>query len=417
VNKKKELDSDAAPATVITDAKPSGTSTFLGSDYPGTRFNVIADEGTPVKAGEPVLCDRRHPEIQLTSPISGRVSAVRKGARRSLVSLEITSDGKEDTVEFDIPTTLNAGNIKSLMLRSGLWTSLRSRPFGHLPSPDRSPAALLITAMDTRPLSPDSAIVISKYINELSEGIKVLCDLIDSPIFVCKATNDEYEFADLHRASVVEFSGPHPAGLAGTHIQRLCPIGFNGDEVWHIGYQDVISLGHLTHTGRRWYERVISLAGSAVKNPRLITVPLGASLADITAQELIEEPSRIFSGSVLSGHGALDLEGCLRQRDNQVTAMLESTSESADANNEPQTDSLIPTTDLDSLAPRGILAVPLLRALLVGDVERARDLGALELVEEDLALLSYASASKTDYGPLLRDMLEQMHKEGLSTRD
>ena len=415
MNKKKELDLD--PEIAITDAKPSGTSTFLGSDYPGTRFNLIADEGTQVKAGEPVLCDRRHPEIQFTSPISGRVSTVRRGARRSLVSLEITSDGKGDTVEFDIPTTLNAENIKSLMLRSGLWTSLRSRPFGHLPGPDRSPAALLITAMDTRPLAPDSAIIINKYINELSAGIKVLCDLVDSPIFVCKAASDEYELADLHRATVVEFAGPHPAGLAGIHIQRLCPIGFNGDEVWHIGYQDVISLGHLIHTGKPWYERVISLAGSSMKNPRLITVPLGASLADITAQELIEEPSRIFSGSVLSGHDALDSAGCLRQRDNQVTAMLELTSESADASNESQTDSLIATTDLDSLAPSGILAVPLLRALLVGDVERARDLGALELVEEDLALLSHACASRTDYGRLLRNILEQIYKEGLSKRN
>ena len=71
----------------------------------------------------------------------------------------------------------------------------------------------------------------------------------------------------------------------------------------------------------------------------------------------------------------------------------------------------IPTGDFERVAPPGILPVPLLRALLVGDIDRARDLGALELIEEDLMLLSYVCPSKTDYGLLLRRVLEQLHQE------
>jgi Na+-transporting NADH:ubiquinone oxidoreductase subunit A len=69
---------------------------------------------------------------------------------------------------------------------------------------------------------------------------------------------------------------------------------------------------------------------------------------------------------------------------------------------------LIPADNLESLAPPGIFPVPLMRALQVGDVDRARDLGALELVEEDLALLSQACQSQCDYGTLLRQVLNQL---------
>ena len=202
----------------------------------------------------------------------------------------------------------------------------------------------------------------------------------------------------------------------------LCPIGFTDDQVWYLSYQDVISLGHLMSTGRPWYDRIVSLAGPAVRNPRLITVPLGAGTEDITADELVESPARIISGSVLCGHAAVGDEACLGQRHHQVTVISEASPLQQgwwhkllfDIGRGTAPDPLIPTTDLDCVSPPGILAVPLLRALLVGDIERARDLGALELVEEDLALLSYVCSCRIDFGPLLRDMLDQLHKESLS---
>ena len=69
---------------------------------------------------------------------------------------------------------------------------------------------------------------------------------------------------------------------------------------------------------------------------------------------------------------------------------------------------LIPNEALEALAPPGIYPVPLMRALRVGDVERARQLGALELVEEDMAPLSLACQSGSDYGSLLRAVLDQL---------
>jgi Na+-transporting NADH:ubiquinone oxidoreductase subunit A len=49
-----------------------------------------------------------------------------------------------------------------------------------------------------------------------------------------------------------------------------------------------------------------------------------------------------------------------------------------------------------------------MRALQIGDAERARELGALELLEDDLAPLSRACVSRSDYGILLRRVLDQL---------
>jgi len=424
IRKGLDLQPGITPVSTIATTKSSRTSTFLGRDFPGARLQVISNEDTAVEAGEPVLCDRRHPEILLTSPVCGTVTAIHRGARRRLIALEITSDATGKSVQFDRPATLDRGTIRRLMLQSGLWAMMRTRPFGHIPGPEKNPKALLITAIDTQPLAPDPAVIIPQFFNDLSLGIEMLCALVDAPVYLCKASDAEYQLDESCGVRVSSFDGPHPAGLVGTHIHSLCPIGFSEDEVWHIDYQDVISLGQLISTGKPWYERIISLAGPAVKSPRLISVPLGAAIDDISAGELDGKSARLISGSVLSGHVAIGHEASLGQRHRQVTALFKASTSRSDVSHESlsntgsgdEADPLIPTTDLDSVAPPGILAVPLLRALLVGDVELARDLGALELVEEDLALLSYTCPSKSDYGALLRDMLDQIHREGLSTR-
>ena len=414
LHKWSDLDFGVEPRDSITDAKKSSTATFLGRDFPGTRFQIQADEGTRVSAGQVVMCDRRHPQVCFTSPISGVVSRVQRGNRRSLVALKIAADDKRGSIDFDVPSQFSRDNVRKLMQQSGLWTALRCRPYGHVPEPEAEPKALLITAIDTQPLAPDPAVVIARDSDAFSLGLGLLCNLVESPVYLCQSRQSEIDFDRSLRVEIAAFDGVHPTGLVGRHIHALCPIGFDGRQVWHIGYQDVISLGHLMRTGSPRYERVVSLAGSAVNNPRLLSVTLGADVADITRGELIDAPTRILSGPILSGFLSNDRTACLGRFHNQITAVPAGFFDTESGN---RTSPLIAIPDLDDVAPPGILATPLLRALLVGDVERALDLGALELVEEDLALLSYHCATRTDYGLLLRNMLRQIEREGLSVRE
>ena len=73
---------------------------------------------------------------------------------------------------------------------------------------------------------------------------------------------------------------------------------------------------------------------------------------------------------------------------------------------------VFPLGTYEKVMPMDIVATYLLRSLVVGDVEQAEKLGALELDEEDLALCSFVCPGKTEFGPYLRQNLERIEKEG-----
>jgi Na+-transporting NADH:ubiquinone oxidoreductase subunit A len=73
---------------------------------------------------------------------------------------------------------------------------------------------------------------------------------------------------------------------------------------------------------------------------------------------------------------------------------------------------MVPVGSYESVMPQDILITYLLRSVSVGDVETSEKLGCLELLEEDLSLCTYACPGKQDYGPMLRQILDTIEKEG-----
>jgi len=416
-----DLSLAGAPDGDTVHGKDVVSAAILGRDFPGVRFDLLVEQGCPVRSGEALLRDRHRPDIVFTSPISGTLGSINRGARRALVSLTIVGDKADSAVSFDVGGITTGEQIRRLMLEAGLWPAIRTRPFGHVADPTGEPKALLVTAMDSEPLAPDPALVIAAHPSAFRRGLDTLSKLTDAPLYLCRGVNSDIPSEGSEALRVAEFHGPHPAGLPGVHIHALCPIGFDGLEVWHIGYQEVIALGTLMETGRPWPQRIISLAGPAVANPRLIAVPVGAAVDEVVAGELEDDDARVISGSILSGHIAFGTEAYLGRHHRQITALPEASrrhplarrTEVLDTTLGGEPGPLIPIGDFERVAPPGVLPVPLLRALLVGDVDRARELGALELVEEDMMLLSYVCPSKTDYGRLLRSVLDQLQKEAL----
>ena len=73
---------------------------------------------------------------------------------------------------------------------------------------------------------------------------------------------------------------------------------------------------------------------------------------------------------------------------------------------------MVPIGMYEQVMPMDIIPTFLLRSLIVGDVEQAEKLGALELDEEDLALCTFVCPGKTNYGPILRANLDSIEKDG-----
>ncbi|HSH74627.1 MAG TPA: NADH:ubiquinone reductase (Na(+)-transporting) subunit A, partial [Longimicrobiales bacterium] len=324
---------------------------------------------------------------------------------------------------------------------SGLWTAFRTRPFSKVPAPTSVPSGIFVTAMDTNPLAPDPDVVLAEARAEFELGLRAIAKLSGEETFVCVRGGSDLARGLEAPVRVEEFTGPHPAGTAGYHIHALLPVG-RARTVWTIGYQDVVSVGRLLSEGRLDVSRIVAIGGPPVSGPRLVRTRLGASVADLTGAEKVEGPVRWISGSVLSGKAAVgEAFGYMGRYDVQLSALGEGGERellawlapgtrkfsvlpvfasrftgrkplemSTDAHGSRR--AIIPIGAYERVMPIDILPTFLLRALAVGDVERAEELGCLELDEEDLALCSFVDPGKSDFGPMLRRVLEVIAGEG-----
>lgn len=417
---------------------------LLPSDYSFVKPRLAVEEGEVVRAGQTLLVDRRRPEIRFVAPAAGRVAAIHRGAKRVLQSivLELGDNGAQSFPRFrpNELADLTAEAVKANLLQSGLWTALRQRPFGMIPSPGTRLSSIFVTAIDTQPLAADPTVVIGERRDEFRNGLRVLSQLGEKGVFLCKAPGEVLPGMELERVKTVEFSGPHPAGLPGTHIHFLDPAGRN-KAVGYVNYQDVIEIGHLFTTGRLDPSRVISIAGPSVRRPRLVRTLLGASVAELADGELTGEPARVISGSVLGGRRAEGPFGYLGRYHLQVSAIPAGGQREffgwvapgfrkfsvknvfASSLLKPRLlpfsaslfgghRALMPIGSFERVMPLDMLPYFLLRALAVEDVEQAEALGCLELDEEDLALCTFVCPGKGDYGTLLRKNLETIEREG-----
>ena len=399
---------EGAPRQVIGQGPAIRTAAVLGADYPGLRPTFLVEVGSRVVAGEPLVRDRRNQDRVIVSPVSGRVEAITRGAHRSLDTLVI-SDAGEDRLTFELPATLDRDQLVSLLMSSGSWAALLSRPFGRPADLGSIPEALFITAIDTRPLAADPRVVIEAHVEWFVRGASALRQLTADKVYLCHAVGAA--LPAIEGVEPVGFAGPHPAGLAGTHIHHLHPVG-NNNTVWHIGYQDVIAIGHLLATGQVWTDRIVALGGPAVSDPGLYRTRPGASLRELAEGRLWSEAVHLYSGSILDGEvleylsrGQVQVSVVPhRAAREQPGGMLQRLRRWVSAG----VPAVIPNSMHERVAPAGILPIPFLRAISIGDIDMARRLGALELVEEDMALLAHVDGSGTDFGAMLRAALDEL---------
>jgi Na+-transporting NADH:ubiquinone oxidoreductase subunit A len=435
------------PSQSIHDGPQIGHVALCGPDYVGLKPRMLVAEGDRVEIGQPLFIDKHHPDTSYCAPGTGEVVKIHRGPRRVLHSVVIRLEDQQASVKrYDAMSKnrlhrLGHEEVAERLRESGLWTAFRQRPFSHVPSPSSAPRSIFVTAIDTRPLAADPRVIIQEQAEVFAAGLEVLKVLTTGPVFLCTAAGWDIDIPGSDGIKHVEFSGPHPAGLPGTHIHHLDPVGAER-AVWHIAYQDVIAIGKLFSQGILDFSRVVSLGGSCMSRPRLVRTRMGASIEDLTG--LCSEDCKGFrtiSGSVLGGRMVVRGLEFLGRYHEQVCMIPEGGDRHffgwtgifpwrysaartflrqlghrrrfniTTAQNGRYT-GMIPTRAFEKVLPLDILPSPLFRALLVRDTDQAQALGCLELDEEDLALCSFVCPAKNDYGTALRINLAQIEKEG-----
>jgi len=431
-----------APQQVIHDGPSIKTVATLGEEFVGMRPTMFVKVGERVKKGQAIFEDKKNPGVKFTAQAAGVVKEINRGEKRVLQSVVIEVDGYDQetftSYSANELATITREDVVKNLVDSGLWTGLRTRPFSKVPAVDSTPAAIFVSAMDTNPLAANPEVIISEQSEAFKNGLTILARLTEGEVFVSKAPGVNIPVDT--NATVTEFAGKHPAGLVGTHIHFLKPVSAN-KTVWHLGYQDVIAFAKLFTTGEIDNTRVISLAGPAAKNPRLVRTILGASTAELTAGEATEGELRVVSGSLLMGATATAVHGYLGRYHTQLSLILEGREKefigymypgpnkfsvtraylshlfpsklfNMTTTTNGSSRAMVPIGNFERVMPLDILPTLFLRDICSGDTDGAQQLGALELDEEDLALCTFVCPGKTDYGVILRDCLTTIEKEG-----
>lgn len=433
-NKGLDLPISGAPSSEIDSSTAINSIAILGPDFVGLKPTMLVKEGETVAAGQKVFEDKKNPGVYITSPSSGVVASVNRGEKRRFLSLVIDVDDSITSKLFDLNTY---GSPVEFLIDSGTFSYFRTRPYNRIPDVNAMPDAIFVNACDTSPLAADPHHLIQEDLDLFNAGLSFVDSINASAKTFCSYQNNAFD-QSVENIHYNQFNGPHPAGLTGTHIHFLYPVGQNRS-VWSISWQEIISLGYLLKNKQLRTHKLIALGGPSVHDPKILKVRYGSNLSELTAGA-IKESSRVISGSILNGRTAENVMNYLGAYDNQVSVISDETNDilfnwampgtklhsrmpaflsswlkpkefifNASMNGGDR--AIVPVPSYQDVMPLNILTTQLLKSLVTFDIELGEKLGVLELAPEDLGLVSYVCPSKYDYQSILDSNLEKMFEE------
>lgn len=408
----------AKVASVDIQTRITDQSALFSRPQDDFRVDLLVAEGEQVVQGAPVLRSRRDPELTLAAPVAGDVASVELGPGRRfshMVFFHMPDGGRH---VYDVGASRrgeDAAATRALLLSAGMWTRLRSRPFGRVPGSAEKPSAIFVMALDTRPDAPSPALALEGREEAFARGLRALAGLADGPLVVChddtvpKPMSDDGDGIMWRRLSPV-----HPHGLAGLQIAALRPARTDRP-VWDIHAEDVADVGELLTSGLITETRLVSVSGTAVRERRLMRCQPGADLRALCYDIVKPGPHRLLAGSYLDGVESR----WLGTRSRQVTALSGAAPEvkqhwfSAALRSAGRPLPIVPTAALEQAFGGLLPSAALVRAIASNDTETATRLGALSLLEDDVALADYVTNATPTIAIMLRAMLDRIAAEEL----
>lgn len=410
-------------------------------DFHGVFPKVLVKEGDEVKTGTPLFFNKYRDSISFTSPVSGKIREVRRGAKRVLLEVSIDVSPEQEYVDFGAadPNKMDKAAITDKMLKSGTWPLMRQRPYSIIANPEDDPKAILVAAFDSAPLAPDFDLILEGQEDAFQTGLDVLKKLTTGKVYLNISDKQQSKaFTNAKGVEVNIFSGPHPAGNVSTQISRISPMN-KGDVIWYLRPQEVVSLGRLFKDGKLDASRIIALTGSEVEKPQYIKTTLGAAVADITKNNIKDGNQRYISGNVLTGT-KIEKSGFVGFYDSHVSVIPEGDHYEflgwalpglkkfsfyhsfaswitpgkkyrVDTNFHGGERAFVLTGKFEQVVPLDIYPMQLIKAIMIEDIDGMENLGIYEIDEEDFALCEFISTSKINIQEKVRNGLNLMLKE------
>ncbi|MEQ6122131.1 Na(+)-translocating NADH-quinone reductase subunit A [Reichenbachiella sp. MALMAid0571] len=424
----------------IADLPLPETFAIKPTDFVGivqTKLNV--KEGDTVKAGSPLMHDKAFEDILYTSPVSGEVAEVVRGAKRKILEIRILADKEVSYEKFTQYSESDIAGISkedavSQMSKSGVWPNILQRPYGTVANPADTPKAIFVSAFDTHPLAPDMGFILSGQEKYFQTGIDILSKFASVHVNIDGSGDNADMFKNAKNATVNNFSGPHPAGNVGVQIHHLSPMN-KGEVAWTVHPYGVAQIGKVFLEGKYDASKLVALAGSEVKTPQYYKTFTGAAINKLVDGTVNDGNLRFISGNVLTGEH-INSNGYLGFYHNQLTVIPEgdyyemfgwilpttkklsfhrafgllsflnpNKEYKLDTNTRGQERAFVQTGTFEKVTPMDILPTYLLKAIMAEDYDDMEGLGIYEVIEEDLALCEFVDVSKHDVQAILREGL------------
>jgi len=431
-----------AAEQTISKAVTSNVYALNLDDFHGITPKMLIKQGDEIKAGEPLFYNKNDEEMHFVSPVSGELVEIVRGARRRILTLKILADKEQDYMINKVPDldTADGETIKSYLLQCGGWPFIKQRPYDVIADPSVTPKAIFVSAYSTAPLAADPDFILKDKEQEIRAAVMGLSKLTPGKIHVTIGKSSRSPFKDIKGIELHKISGPHPAGLVGTQINKIDPVN-KGEMVWTLSPQDMVMLGELLLTGKFNAERIVALAGSVIKEPKYYKTKIGAEISTfLYASGVKEDRFRLINGDVLTGVKT-NTEGYLGFYNNTVTAIPEGDDYEFFGWNKPVFNKISSTRaltfswlqpkkkyDLDTntngehrafvvtgryeeVFPLDIYPLQLLKACMVKDLDEMEQLGLYEVAPEDFSLTEFICISKQPHQQIIREGLDLLQKE------
>lgn len=427
----------------LTDLPRTDVYAIKPTDFHGITPKLQVKVGHKVLAGDILFYAKENPGIQFASPVSGEIFEINRGAKRRILDIRIKADKEDSYKDFGVknPLDMDTDSIKEHLSQAGCFPYIIQRPYDIIANPEQTPKAIFISSFSSAPLATDEAFAMRGMEDDFQMGVRVLGKLTQGKVHLGVKADETTFFHQTQDVVIHRISGKHPAGNVGVQIAHIDPIN-QGDLVWTLKPQDVAIIGRLFLTGKYDTTRVIAFAGSEVQKPRYIKTKQGVKIEYLYNQCVVgaAQDVRIINGDVLTGKWVrknnflsfyntlvsvipegnhYTFFGWMPFTQNKLFSMSKTFFSWLTPNKEYVLDTnmngekraMVLTGEMEKVFPFDIYPMQLLKATLVGDIEKMENLGIYEVAPEDFALIDYVSSSKVEAQTIIREGLDLMIKE------
>ncbi|MFT4754182.1 MAG: Na+-transporting NADH:ubiquinone oxidoreductase subunit A [Salibacteraceae bacterium] len=422
-------------AEKVTSESSANVFALKPTDFTGVSPKLVLKEGAKVEAGTAVFFDKNKPAVQFCSPVSGEITEIKRGEKRKILEVIISSDSSSSYKKFS-PKSGSRQEVIDSLCESGMWPFIKQRPFDVMANPEDMPKSIFVTAFNTEPLTADFDYTLYGQDVDFQKGLDVLAMLTEGDVHlnIHSERTASNMFKSAKNVVTNTFSGAHPSGNVGIQLNKVQPIN-KGETVWTLNALGVTTIGKFYNSGKFDVSRLVALAGGKVTKPKYVKSIAGAQVSSITSGNMDSDNARLISGGILTG-SKVENEGFLGFYDSTVTVIEEGNqteflgwilpsrtkfsmsrtffsylspgkSYNLDTNLHGENRSYVMTNQYEKVFPMDIYPVQLIKSCLAYDLEKMEALGIYEVAPEDFALCEFVCTSKTEVQDIIRTTLDR----------